>query len=102
MTPIALDRHPKADGAAEQCIAGACDRIGLPTPETVLIATASAFPKAVAARRARHNAPWTGWRTPRTLEAKRLPHAVVASGHPGAGRFVGMGLCLPLDSGASS
>ena len=36
VTPIILDRYPKADGDAEKAIAKACRRIGLPEPEDVV------------------------------------------------------------------
>jgi CRISPR-associated protein Csb2 len=103
VTPIALDRHPKADGEIEAIIATACERIGLPQPirvvagkHTAIRGTPSARPSGVAPN-------WTAWRLPDALKGRRLTHAIIEFSEPiagpvllGAGRFVGLGLCLPL------
>jgi CRISPR-associated protein Csb2 len=103
VTPIALDRHPKARGEAEASIAESCERIGLPRPVQVVLGKHAAIrggPSALPAGRAPG---WTGWRLPPSLAGRRLTHAVIAFDEPvagpvllGAGRFTGLGLCLPL------
>ncbi|HKJ96091.1 MAG TPA: type I-U CRISPR-associated protein Csb2 [Gammaproteobacteria bacterium] len=110
VTPIVLDRHLKKKGEARQAeieaqIAGACRNLGLPEPEAVvpdkhsaIEGTAPAWPSG--------NAPgWMRWRLPEALRSRQLSHAVIRFPQPvrgplllGAGRFVGMGLGLPLDS----
>jgi len=102
VTPIALDRHPKADGEAESGIADACQRIGLPRPVRVVLAQHSAVRGAPSIRVGSAQT-WTRWRLPPFLAARRLTHAVIAFETPvagpvmlGAGRFNGLGLCLPL------
>ena len=111
-TPIVLDRHLKARGneAREEEIEGAirqaCVNIGLPPPQPKRIAAGkhsaikgapSAYPSAGAPR-------WTRWRLPESVASRQLTHAVIEFPIPvrgpmllGAGRFVGLGLCRPLD-----
>jgi len=108
VTPIALDRHPKAVGDAEASIAAACERIGLPEPLRVVASKHSAIRGAPSARPNAVAPEWTGWRLPASLTGRRLTHAVVEFNAPvsgpillGAGRFVGLGLCLPLREAAS-
>jgi CRISPR-associated protein Csb2 len=103
VTPIALDRHPKAVGDAEASIAVACERIGLPLPLRVVAGKHAAIRGAPSARPGARAPDWTGWRLPPPLTGRRLTHAVVEFEVPvcgpvllGAGRFVGLGLCLPL------
>jgi CRISPR-associated protein Csb2 len=110
VTPIALDRHPKgpdARAAAAGIIAQACERIGLPRPAHVAVfkhpamtGVPSAWPPGGAPR-------WTGWARPGALAGRPLTHATVTFAAPvhgpvilGAGRFFGLGLCLPLEGGA--
>jgi CRISPR-associated protein Csb2 len=110
-TPIALDRWPgdlgDADPArraasfarAEEIVARACAHIGLPEPERVAVrpdAFVSGVPPA-------HRFP--PFRTPNGGPHRPLVHACVTFGAPvcgpvllGAGRYVGQGLCFPLDS----
>jgi CRISPR-associated protein Csb2 len=103
VTPIVLDRHPKAPGDIEQGIATGCERIGLPRPDRVLVTKHSAINGAPAAGPAARTPDWTSWRIPDSLAGRRLTHAVIEFGVDvegpvflGAGRFVGFGLCLPL------
>lgn len=103
VTPIALDRYPKAVGDAEASIAAACERIGLPRPIRVVAGKHAALRGAPSARPSGSAPDWTGWRLPAPLAGRRLSHAVVEFEVPvcgpvllGAGRFVGLGLCLPL------
>lgn len=107
-TPIALDRHPgdlrdrngdrraKAELEAEQSIRKACENIGLPEPVAVAIdldsflrgtPATSGFP------------PFTATSGPR----RALAHARLRFASPvrgpivlGAGRYRGLGLCLPI------
>jgi CRISPR-associated protein Csb2 len=108
VTPIALDRHPKADGEAESGIAEACRRIGLPRPVRVVLAQHSAIRGAPSIRGGSAQT-WTRWRLPPPLAGRRLTHAVIAFETPvagpvilGAGRFSGLGLCLPLTGQGST
>jgi CRISPR-associated protein Csb2 len=114
-TPIALDRHPgnlrsnvertaeKAAAEAESCIADACERIGLPRPLNVCISLA---PLLFGAQHVRQFAPWP----PQSGRARRARvHAEIEFSEKvcgpvlvGAGRYFGLGLCLPVaDSNAS-
>jgi CRISPR-associated protein Csb2 len=104
LTPIALDRHPKAAGDREAIIADACTRIGLPRPEKIVTSPHSAVTGAVSVQSGRRSPAWTGWQLPRALAGRRLTHAVISFAEPvggpvilGAGRFAGLGLCLRLD-----
>lgn len=106
-TPIALDRHPKAPGDVEASIGAACVNIGLPSPVSVVPGKHSAIRGSVSARRSQGAPDWTDWRLPRAFVGRRLTHAVVTFAKPvagpvilGAGRFCGLGLCLPLDGEA--
>jgi CRISPR-associated protein Csb2 len=108
VTPIALDRHPKAEGDVEAIIATACERIGLPQPIHVVAGKHTAIRGAPSARRGAAAPAWTGWRLPAPLTGRRLTHAVIEFAEPvagplllGAGRFVGLGLCLPLRDAAA-
>ncbi len=108
VTPIALDRHPKAEGDVEAIIATACDRIGLPKPTRVVAGKHAAIRGAPSARPGAGAPGWVGWRLPAPLTGRRLSHAVIEFAEPvagpvllGAGRFVGLGLCLPLPETAS-
>jgi CRISPR-associated protein Csb2 len=112
VTPIALDRHPKGPDARNETadiIAQACERIGLPRPMRVevfkhpaITGVPSAWPVGGAPR-------WAGWARPGALAGRPLTHATVTFADPvtgpvilGAGRFFGLGLCLPVDRGAGS
>jgi CRISPR-associated protein Csb2 len=104
VTPIALDRHPRADGDVEAGIVAACERIGLPAPRRVVPGKQAAPTGARPARRSRGAPDWANWRLPPTLQGRPLMHAVLEFEVPvegpvvlGAGRFNGLGLCLPLD-----
>lgn len=110
VTPLVLDRHLKAgSGAAiqaemETLVADACERSAGVRPARVVAnkhAAVSGVPSAYPSGKA---PPWTGWRLPEHLGTRRLVHAVIAFDEPvpgplliGAGRFCGLGLCLPLD-----
>jgi CRISPR-associated protein Csb2 len=108
-TPIVLDRHLKEAGneAREAEIAGlirqGCVNAGLPEPERIAGGKHSAIEGAPCAYPAGGAPRWTRWRLPESLASRQLIHAVIEFDRPvcgpvllGAGRFVGLGLCLPL------
>lgn len=108
-TPIALDRHPgnlrsnqvrtahKAALEAQGCIADACERIGLPRPIEVEISLA---PFLEGAQPVREFLPWPAkpGRHPRTRVHARIEFDRDVRGPMllGAGRYFGLGLCLPV------
>jgi CRISPR-associated protein Csb2 len=103
LTPLVLDRHLKAgDGPAEMAaiVARAALRVtGVPI-------TAAVVHKHAAMEGAPSAAPSggaTGWTVPDKLRSRRLVHATLVFEAPvtgplllGAGRFYGLGLCLPV------
>lgn len=107
-TPIALDRNPgnlrsnqqgvshKATLEAQRSIAVACERIGLPRPISVEI---SPSPLLSGAQPAHSFAPWPGLlgRSNRVLVHADIRFAEPVGGPVllGAGRYFGLGLCLP-------
>ena len=110
VTPIVFDRHLKAKGAARQeeiarQIAAACRNVGLPEPEAVVADKHSALEGAPAAYPSAKSPPWMRWRQPPSLASRQLTHAVIRFAQSvegpailGAGRFIGLGLCRPLDA----
>jgi CRISPR-associated protein Csb2 len=110
VTPIVLDRHLKGKGddrlaeISAQIIAS-CRHIGLPAPE-VFPDKHSAVEGAPSAQPSGKAPAWTRWRVPTSLSSRNLTHAVIRFPQPvegpillGAGRYVGLGLCRPLDRG---
>jgi CRISPR-associated protein Csb2 len=108
-TPIALDRHPgnlrsnshrtahRAAIEAQRTIAEACERIGLPRPVSVEISLAPFLPGAQPVRAFR---PWPN-RPGRFMRMRvhadiRFGQAVRGPVLLGAGRYFGLGLCLPV------
>ena len=110
VTPIVLDRHLKAKGGARQeeiarQIAAACRNVGLPEPEAVVADKHSSIEGVPAAYPSAKSPPWMRWRQPPSLASRRLTHAVIRFAQPvegpvilGAGRFMGLGLCRPVDA----
>lgn len=110
VTPIALDRHLKEKGEAREHevnaqIATACRNIGLPEPQDVVTDKHSAFEGAASAYPSGKAPGWTRWRLPPSLSSRQLTHAVIRFAAPvdgpvilGAGRFMGLGLCRPLEA----
>jgi CRISPR-associated protein Csb2 len=108
--PIVLDRHLKEKGEARQDetaaqIAAACRNIGLPEPVSIVPDKHSAIEGAPSAYPSGGAPSWMRWRVPATLTSRSLTHAVIRFAKPiagpvilGAGRFVGLGLCRPLDA----
>jgi CRISPR-associated protein Csb2 len=108
VTPIALDRHPKGDhvdrsSEAKRLVARACTRIGLPEPAQIALSKHAA-PRGAHSARPPGGAPaWATWARPGALGGKVLAHAVIEFAEDiegpvvlGAGRFFGLGLCLPI------
>jgi CRISPR-associated protein Csb2 len=105
-TPLVLPRHLKGGAAGEvaDLVAEACVHAGLPRPTRVVAHKHAAVTGAPSARPSGGAPRWTGWRVPERLASRTLTHAVVEFAEPvagpvliGAGRFCGLGLCLPLD-----
>lgn len=108
-TPIALDRHPgrlrsnvdrtahKAAAEAEASVADACERVGLPRPSSVSISFAPLLP---GAQHVRDFAPWPQragqFRRARVHADIVFPQLVRGPLLVGAGRYFGLGLCLPV------
>jgi len=112
VTPVLLDRFPgdmgssrpetaaRAEAEAKQTIAVACERIGLPAPRAVELVALPPF---------RGVPPATRFRCPvaKPGRPKRLAvHVILDFGAPvrgpvliGAGRYLGLGLCLPVPEG---
>ena len=96
VTPIVLDRYPKAPEDSELTIRRACVRIGLPEPARVVVTPSPLFEGALHAR----NTPPL---TTGANKAKRFhTHALIEFSEPvrgpvilGAGRYRGYGLCRP-------
>lgn len=112
-TPIALDRFPKGNtievrrAEIRDAIAVACLNSGLPQPTEVAFSDISAVLGAEPVLRGRDIPPWQRWQLPRSLHGRYLVHAslVFPEAVPGpvilgAGRFVGLGLCLPARGGS--
>ena len=110
VTPIVFDRHLKAKGAARQeeiatQIAAACRNVGLPEPEAVVADKHSSIEGAPSAYPSAKSPPWMRWRQPPSLASRQLTHAVIRFAETvqgpvilGAGRFMGLGLCRPVDA----
>jgi CRISPR-associated protein Csb2 len=108
VTPIALDRHPKGDhversAEAKRLVALACARTELPEPTAIALSKHAAPRGALSARPPGGAPAWAVWARPGALAGKALVHAVIEFAAPvegpvvlGAGRFFGLGLCLPI------
>lgn len=108
-TPIALDRNPgnlrsrepaaaaRALAEARGFVATACEHVGLPRPQSVEI---SLSPLLSGAQPVRQFLPWPGrpGRTPRVRVHAEIVFAEPVRGPLllGAGRYFGLGLCLPI------
>jgi len=115
VTPIVLDRFLKEkdlaarEAEATSLLSTACRNIGLPEPQSVRISKHSAFRGVPGATPSGRNPAWMGWRLPSAFENRMLTHVVVTFAEKvrgpvilGAGRFVGLGLCLPLPEGRNA
>jgi CRISPR-associated protein Csb2 len=109
VTPIVLDRHLKKSGSERQNeivgqIRAGCRNIGLPEPSVVVPDKHSAIEGVPSALPSGKSPEWMRWRLPSSLASRLLTHAVIqfpcfVKGPVilGAGRFVGLGLCRPID-----
>jgi predicted nuclease of restriction endonuclease-like (RecB) superfamily len=102
VTPVAFDRHPKADSRGEHqreaaaMIATACTRVGLPEPREVIVTQISAHlgvPPSFAFPRLRR----------KDNSERRHTHAILEFDRPvcgpiliGAGRYRGYGVCRAI------
>ncbi len=104
VTPIVLDRYPKqGEAEAEEMVAAACERIGLPRPREVVLMPGSLFIGAPPAKRF----PTLPEKYKKTLG--QHTHALLIFDAPvrgpvllGAGRYRGYGLCRPCCSGGQA
>ena len=101
-TPIILDQYPKKNKSPEEIIAKSCTNMGLPKPVSVTTSRYSEILGAPAAYTASKSN--KGWLSPKPgLFAERFVCHATISFHVkisgpvivGAGRYYGMGLCLP-------
>ena len=100
VTPIVFDRHPKGrdrEAQAEEMVAEACERIGLPRPVDVILSAVSLH-RGVPPSRS-----FPGIRRKSDNGRLQHQHAVVTFAEPaggpivlGAGRYRGYGLCRPV------
>jgi CRISPR-associated protein Csb2 len=96
-TPVVLDRYPKRNGDAEELVALACERIGLPRPVAVVTSPVSLLAGAPHAR------DFPPLRVKSGGASRYHTHATMTFDVPvigpvllGAGRFRGYGLCRPV------
>jgi CRISPR-associated protein Csb2 len=99
-TPIVLDRFPRRTNALDigaEVIAASCQKLGLPLPISIGV---SNDPVVAGSRPVRSFPPYT---TP--MGRRPAVHAVIEFDRPiegplliGAGRYFGLGLCVPLDA----
>lgn len=109
VTPVVLDRYLKKRGEARldeisEQICTACTRIGLPEPRAIYPAKHPVLEGAPSAYPSGKSPHWMNWRLPDSIAGRQLTHAVIDFSETvegplilGAGRFLGMGLCRPLD-----
>jgi CRISPR-associated protein Csb2 len=108
VTPIILDRFPKErTGETDvELLARACEHVGLPRPVSISTGVSSPFLGAAPMRPPNGNPRWTDWAFPEgsPLATRPRRHVTLEFAAPvegplllGAGRYQGLGLCLPLD-----
>jgi CRISPR-associated protein Csb2 len=110
ITPVVLDRHLKERGEAREeevkkQITAACQNIGLPQPDEIIADKHSALEGSPSAYPSGASPAWMRWRLPPSLASRQLTHAVIRLPGPvqgpvilGAGRFLGLGACRPIDA----
>ncbi len=98
VTPVVLDRFPKADGDAEAIIANALRLAGLPEPANVVASSVSMFEGAPHAREFTALESKTGSRRWHCHAVITFPVDVEGPVLCGAGRFRGYGFFRPLRS----
>jgi CRISPR-associated protein Csb2 len=106
-TPLVLDRHPKRDGDAEATVAAACAHIGLGTPRSVLLHKHCALTGGEPAWPRARSGGWARrWKQDGAradaFGGRPLTHATIEFEDSvegpvilGAGRYLGLGLCVP-------
>ena len=103
VTPVVLDRHLKRrpEDEARTMIAVACERAGLPRPDTsrIRVGKHSAVVGAPPSRPPSGAPHWSNWRVPKPFASRPLVHVVIDFDSEvegpvllGAGRFTGLGL----------
>jgi CRISPR-associated protein Csb2 len=108
VTPVVLDRFPKQRmGETDvELLARACEHVGLPRPVSISTGISSPFLGAAPTRPPNGNPRWTDWAFPEgsPLATRPRRHVTLEFAAPvegplllGAGRYHGLGLCLPLD-----
>lgn len=102
VTPIVFDRHPKKADDAEETLAVACERIGLPRPKDVILTSVSMFIGAPHARRFPLMQRKTGGNLHHTHAILTFDQPIVGPVLLGAGRYRGYGLCRPLRAGGDA
>jgi CRISPR-associated protein Csb2 len=96
ITPVVLDRHPKKKGLnVETIIAGSCARAGLPPPSEVHVGPISAIAGAPPVREFHGRSKQIDNRI-RQHVLLRFSERVRGPVILGAGRFIGLGVCLPF------
>jgi CRISPR-associated protein Csb2 len=107
-TPVLLDRHLKSEGEAAldeaaEIIRKACARVGLPLPEHVQVSKHASVSGAAPAWPVGGAPAWQGWSRKASFGQRKLFHVTLGFSERvhgpvliGAGRFVGLGLCLPI------
>jgi CRISPR-associated protein Csb2 len=111
VTPVVLDRFPDHGDDIEtaRIVAGMCRNIGLPEPTSIELHKHSIVRGAPPAYPARGDARRPDWSFPPESKLANRPrrHVVITFDVPvegpvilGAGRYHGMGLCLPQRAGA--
>lgn len=107
VTPLLLDQFPKEKTPTERAeiVSRACARIGLPEPTEIELHEHSAVRGAVSAYPARGRRERPDWSFPKGSKFAPRPrlHVVLRFAEPvigpvilGAGRYHGLGLCLPI------
>lgn len=100
VTPVVLDRYPNDRRSAEAVVAAACERIGLPRPVEVGVRWVSSISGAPTVHEFHGQS--------KQADNRYRQHATIRFDRPvrgpvmlGAGRFIGLGLCMPLGTPAS-
>jgi CRISPR-associated protein Csb2 len=97
VTPLVLDRHAKKKGPTVQAIIGeSCTRIGLPHPTDIQVGPMSPFTGVPRLQDFHGQAKQTDGRV-RTHVLLRFPVPVSGPMLLGAGRFIGLGVCMPFN-----
>jgi len=105
--PVVLDRFPKSGDPTEEAeiIAAACTHVGLPEPVELELHAHAAVRGAPSAKQRAHTPAWADWSFPpgSWLAGRPRRHVVLRFDTPvcgpvilGAGRYQGLGLCLPM------